>query len=59
MSIIAYDAGLKDGKSEVIQKVLDKISDMMVDPPMRGDVALSDLRRFIDAEFPSEVKDDH
>jgi hypothetical protein len=51
VSIIAYDAGLKDGKSETIQKVLDKISDMMVDPPMRGDIALSDLRRFIDSEF--------
>ena len=59
MSIIAYDAGRKDGKSEAAQKVLDKISDMMIAPPMRGDIALSDLRRFIQDEFSSELTDDH
>jgi hypothetical protein len=57
MSIIAYDAGKTDGKAEAAQKVLDKISDMMVAPPMRGDIALSDLRRFIKSEFVKELQD--
>ncbi len=54
MSIVAYDAGLNDGKAEAAQKVLDKISEMQVNPPMRGDIALSDLRRFIESEFPKQ-----
>jgi hypothetical protein len=47
MSIIAYDAGVADGKTEAIQKVLDLIDEMAKNPPMRGDIAISDLRRLV------------
>ena len=47
MSIIAYDAGVADGRFEAIAQVLDLLEEMFKDPPMRGDVALSDLRRLI------------
>ena len=47
MSIIAYDAGIVDGKEEVLQQVLDAIDKLAENPPMRGDIALSDLRRII------------
>ncbi len=59
MSIVAYDAGIADGKAEAIQKVLDKISEMQVNPPMRGDIALSDLRRFIANELLKEARSDN
>lgn len=47
MSIIAYDAGLNDGKEEVKTEVLDMIQKMLIDPPQRGDIALTTLRRAI------------
>lgn len=47
MSIIAYDAGVTDGKDEMLAKVLDIIDELAETPPMRGDIALSDLRRII------------
>ncbi|CAB4129591.1 hypothetical protein UFOVP115_55 [uncultured Caudovirales phage] len=47
MSIIAYDAGLEDGRFEILQQVLDLLDKMAENPPMRGDIALSDLRRLI------------
>jgi hypothetical protein len=59
MSIVAYDAGLADGKAEAMQKVLDKISEMQVNPPMRGDIALSDLRRFIANELLKGAQNDN
>ena len=55
MSIIAYDAGLKDGKDETIEMVLNAIDNMMKNPPMRGDVALSDLRRLIKSDEQNNV----
>lgn len=48
MSIIAYDAGKVDGKEELLVAVLDIINEFAKDPPMRGDVAISDLRREIE-----------
>lgn len=47
MSIIAYDAGLSDGKGEVKTEVLDMIQKMLIDPPQSGEVALVTLRRAI------------
>ena len=47
MSIIAYDAGLADGKLEILQQVLNIIDKMAKNPPMRGDIAISDLRRLV------------
>jgi hypothetical protein len=47
VSIIAYDAGLADGKDEVKTEVVDMIQKMLVDPPQRGDIALAALRRAI------------
>jgi len=49
VSIVAYDAGVADGKAEAIQQVLDLLEEMFKNPPMRGDIALSDLRRLIKA----------
>jgi len=47
MSIIAYDAGLADGKAEVKDEIVDMIQKMLVNPPQRGDIALTTLRRAI------------
>jgi hypothetical protein len=47
VSIIAYDAGLADGREEGKADLIKLIEEMLVNPPMRGDIALSDLRRAV------------
>lgn len=48
MSLIAYDAGKIDGREEVLVAVLDLLEEMAKNPPMRGDIAVSDLRREVE-----------
>jgi hypothetical protein len=47
MSIIAYDAGVADGREESKAELIKLIEEMLVNPPMRGDLALSALRRSV------------